>query len=181
MIALDESDGFRYFAPSFPPVFRTFLFAAIWRYRVCTCAVFVMPVLLCSEIAVAKEHEYVRKHKPIAKKLERQYGIPQQVILGIALVETGSGKTRMCRLQNNHFGIIQKGRQRKKSRYRHYSHAEASYRHFCELIAQKKLYQRLKGNMDYKLWIDAISKTGYAGQPAEWKRRVLKAIRDNNI
>lgn len=135
----------------------------------------------CALAARARQNNYVLQHQALAAALEAEYQIPKQLILGVAIVETGSGQTNLCKKQNNHFGIRSLLRKNKRSKYHNYTCAEESFRHFCDIISRKKLYQSLKGNSDYRLWIAAIAKTGYSAQPAEWTRRVLQAIADNNL
>ncbi len=106
-------------------------------------------------------------------------------MLGVAIMESGSGTSRNCKLLNNHFGIIGKNNLLKtkgvKSRYKQYPDAMASYVDFCRLMTKKKFYKKLKGNMDHKLWADAISKAGYSEIPAIWKQRLLDIIRKNKL
>jgi hypothetical protein len=48
-------------------------------------------------------------------------------------------------------------------------------------MSRKKYYKKLKGNMDYKLWADAISKAGYSEIPEIWKERLLNIIKKNKL
>jgi Bax protein len=52
---------------------------------------------------------------------------------------------------------------------------------FCKLMKKKKFYKKLKGNMDYKIWVDAISKVGYSEVPDYWKKKVLETIKKNKL
>ena len=56
-------------------------------------------------IVEGQSKDYVAKYKPLCDSLAVQYGIPSQVILGIAMEESGFGTSRVSRLLNNHFGI----------------------------------------------------------------------------
>jgi len=121
----------------------------------------------------------------MADSLSEQYGVPTSVILGIAIMESASGTSRNCKLLNNHFGIVGKNDLLKtkgvKTRYKQYPDARASYRAFCKLMTKKKFYKKLKGNMDHRLWADAISKAGYSEIPEIWKQRLLDIIRKNKL
>jgi Bax protein len=121
----------------------------------------------------------------MADSLSDEYGVPASVILGVAIMESASGTSRNCKLLNNHFGIVGKNDLLKtkgvKSRYKQYPNARASYIAFCKLMAKKKFYKKLKGNMDHKLWADAISKAGYSEIPEIWKQRLLDIIRKNKL
>ena len=64
--------------------------------------------LFVISIAEGQSKEYVTKYKPLCDSLSVQYGIPSHVILGIAIEESGYGTSKVCRLLNNHFGIVGK-------------------------------------------------------------------------
>lgn len=121
----------------------------------------------------------------MADSLSEAYGIPAAIILGVAIVESGAGTSRNSRLLNNHFGIVGKNNLLKtkgiRTRYKQYASVAASFADFCNLLTRKKFYSALKGNMDYKLWITAISKTGYSEAPAEWRKRITTAIQKNKL
>ena len=106
-------------------------------------------------------------------------------MLGVAILESGSGTSRNCKLLNNHFGIVGKNDLLKtkgvKTRYKQYPDALASYVDFCKVIKKKKLYKKLKDNMDHRLWVDAISKAGYSEIPEYWRTKVLETIRKNKL
>ncbi|MCX8019947.1 MAG: glucosaminidase domain-containing protein [Chitinophagaceae bacterium] len=127
------------------------------------------------------QSEFIKKFRPLADSLEQEYGIPSAVILGVAVIESGAGKSRNTRLLNNYFGIVGKNNLHKtkgiKTKYKQYPDARASFVDFCKLITRKKFYSKLKGNKNYLLWTDAISKSGYSEVPAIWKQRVNQAIR----
>ena len=129
--------------------------------------------------------KFVKHFRPLADSLSAKYGIPASVILGISILESSSGTSRNCKLLNNYFGIVGKNKLYKtrgiKSRYKQYPDAMASFVDFCHVIKKKKFYKKLKGNTDYKLWVDTISKNGYSEIPAIWKERVIATIRKNKL
>lgn len=131
------------------------------------------------------QSKYIQKYRPLADSLSTVYGIPAAVILGVAIIESGSGTSRNCKLLNNHFGIVGSNKVQKshgvRTRYKQYPDAAASYADFCKLMARKKFYTKLKGKTDYKLWLDAISKAGYSEAPAEWKKRITAAIKKHKL
>ncbi|MDP4262729.1 MAG: glucosaminidase domain-containing protein [Bacteroidota bacterium] len=147
---------------------------------------FILVILLVAcELAAGQSPRYVKKYKPLADSLSAVYGIPAAIILGVAIMESGAGGSRNCKLLNNHFGIVGKNNLLRtkgiKTRYKQYPDAQASYMDFCRVIKKKKFYKKLKDNMDYKLWADAISKTGYSEIPVEWKKRVIATIEKNKL
>jgi Bax protein len=128
--------------------------------------------------------KFVRQFKPLADSLYTEYGIPASVILGVSIIESSSGTSRNCRLLNNYFGIVGKNQLQKKgikTRYKQYPDATTSFVGFCHLLKKRKFYKKLKGNLNYKLWIDAISKSNYSEVPLVWKERVTTAIRKNKL
>ncbi len=149
----------------------------------------VKTLLLYSLLAIGQagltQSKYVSKFRPMADSLSAIYGVPTSVILGVAIMESGSGTSRNCKLLNNHFGIVGKNNLLKtkgiKSRYKQYPDALASYIDFCKLMTKKKFYKRLKDNMDHRLWADAISKAGYSEIPDIWKQRLLSIIKKNKL
>lgn len=142
-------------------------------------------LLLFSITLSAQSKTFVQKFRPLADSLSAEYGIPTAVILGVSIVESGSGTSRNCKLLNNYFGIVGKNNLLKtkgiKTRYKQYPDATASFTDFCKLLAKKKYYKKLKGNMDYKQWVDAISKSGYSEMPSVWKQRINDAIKKNKL
>ena len=132
--------------------------------------------------SVTAQTKYVKLFKPYADSLSKEYGIPTAVMLGIAILESGSGTSRNAKLLNNHFGIVGKNKLTEvKSRYKQYDHARDSYKDFCKLVKKKKFYEKLKGNTDPTVWIVALSKAGYSEVPETWKERVLSTIKKNKL
>lgn len=131
------------------------------------------------------QSKYIRKYRPMADSLSSVYGVPTSIILGVAILESGSGTSRNCKLLNNHFGIVGKNdllkTKRIKTRYKQYPDSLASYVDFCKLMTKKKFYKKLKDNSDHKLWADAISKAGYSEIPEYWKTKVLETIKKNKL
>jgi Bax protein len=131
------------------------------------------------------QSKYVKKYRPLADSLSSIYGVPASIILGVAILESGSGTSRNCKLLNNHFGIVGKNdllkTKRIKTRYKQYPDSLASYVDFCKLMTRKKFYKKLRDNSDYKLWAEAISNAGYSEVPDYWKTKVMETIRKNKL
>jgi len=130
--------------------------------------------------AVDVVKKYIREYRPLVKRLSAEYGIPISVITAISIVESGAGKSKNCKLLNNHFGIIGKNKLKKqgiKTRFKQYEDAEASFKDFCEMVKRKKYYKKLQGNVNYIPWLDAMAKSGYSTQPAAWKKMISNAIK----
>jgi len=141
--------------------------------------------LLFTFNSAVAQSKYIKQYKPIADSLSDIYGIPTSVMLGIAIIESGAGTSRNCKLLNNHFGIKGKNNLLKtkgiRSAYKQYPDGRSSYIAFSQLMTRKKFYTKLKGKKDHKLWLDAISKAGYSTIPDEWKRNITAAIRKHKL
>lgn len=140
-----------------------------------------LAIFMLTILAAQGQTKYLQTYGPLADSLSIVYGIPSSVMLGVAIIESGSGTSRNAKLLNNHFGIVGKNSLLKtkgiRSRYKQYPSVKASYIGFCQLLTRKKFYPKLKGNNDYKLWLEAMSKAGYSEAPVEWKTRISAAIR----
>ncbi len=135
--------------------------------------------------AQGQSRSFVQKFRPLADSLSAVYGIPTAVILGVAIIESASGTSRNCKLLNNYFGIVGKNNLLRtrgiRTRYKQYPDATASFTHFCQVQSHKKYYSKLKGNMNYKPWLESMSRHGYSEAPAIWKQRVTTAIIQNKL
>lgn len=120
--------------------------------------------------------EYIDKFAPIAMMMMREYEIPASVMLGIAFLESGYGNSRNAILLKNHFGLVGKNSLRKRgkrhSAYKEFDNDTLSYEYFCKTIVSKKYYPKLKGNINYKLWLSKIYKNNYA----KLKRLSIKRV-----
>lgn len=124
---------------------------------------------------------YIDKFDSLAIEVSARYQIPASLVLGIALQESGSGTSKLCRVNHNHFGV--KGRVKSSktksgysSQYRSFESDEAAYLYFGEMVSKKKYYRTLKGNMDYMNWLKAMKAAGYAASP-HWISHVDKMIK----
>lgn len=146
----------------------------------------IFPVLLLLSVySLPAQSPYIKKYRTLADSLSREYKIPVAVILGVAIVESGAGKSRNSKLLNNHFGIVGKNDLMKtngiKSRYKQFPSVTASYVAFCKLVKKRKYYDKLKGNANYTLWLEAMSKAGYSEAPEEWKQKIATTIRKHKL
>jgi Bax protein len=133
----------------------------------------------------AQNRSFEEKYGPLADSLGAVYGIPSSVILGVAIIESGSGKSRNARLLNNFFGVKGKNNLLKtkgiRSSYKQYPNDTASFVSFCGLVSRKKFYSKLKGNPDYRLWTDALSHAGYSEIPETWEKLINSTIRKHQL
>lgn len=147
-------------------------------------------VLLCLSFSLQTHankvvRKYINQYKELRASLAQEYGIPVSIITAISIVESGAGTSRNCRLLKNHFGIIGKNNLKKtkgvKTRFKQYATDEDSYKDFCRMVSKKKYYPILKGNNDYKKWIEAMAKAGYSTTPLVWKREIANAIKNYKL
>lgn len=133
----------------------------------------LMLFMISANVFGQKQHQYIQKYEKIAKELSTKYGIPSEIILSVAFVESGGGTSKNSKVLNNHFGIVGKNNvPNYKSRYKSYGSVEESYEAFCQLLSRKKYYSGLKGNMNPAPWVQAIASAGYSTRPEEWKKKV---------
>lgn len=143
----------------------------------------MLSAVICISLSnpVLGQDAYVKRFQPLADSLGQVYSIPANFILSVAVIESGRGKSRNVRLLKNHFGIAGKNnlyRTKKiRTRYKQYKTDAASYADFCKLVSRRAFYQKLKGNEDVRLWIEAMSKTRYSEKPLLWKKNILLALR----
>ena len=128
---------------------------------------------------------YIARYDSLAIEVLNNYGIPASIILGIALVESAAGTSKLCRINHNHFGV--KGRVKSKktksgytSSYRSFDSDEDAYLYIGKLISSRKYYPALKGNMDYMKWLKAIKASGYA-RSSSWIPHIDMMIKRYNL
>lgn len=149
-------------------------------------AMVVAALFILSWTPVAAQPErFISKYGPLADSLEREFGIPASLILGVSIIESSSGTSRNCRLLKNFFGV--KGRNNLlktkgiRSGYKQYATDTASFVDFCKIVSRKKVYASLKGNTDSKKWVAALSKTGYSEVPATWQSLINNTIKKHQL
>ncbi len=141
-------------------------------------------LLLCINICNGQRviDEYLVRFVPAAKELSLQYGIPAAIILGVSILESGSGTSRNCKQLNNYFGITGRNRLKKRhSAYKQYATAEDSFTDFCNIVSRKNYYPGLKNNMNYQKWLVAMNHGSYAGAKGIWISRVTSIIKKQNL
>ncbi len=147
--------------------------------------ILVLALLAVSFAANAQNKNYITDHKILASLLGEHYGIPASVILAVAAVESSGGAGPVAKVLNNHFGMVGKNnfvnKRGHKSRYKQYDNEYASYIDFCNMISRKKFYSKLKNNENPKLWIKAMSSSGYSEKPEEWEQKIMSVLLSNKL
>ena len=121
--------------------------------------------------------EYIEKYKDIAIEEMNIYSIPASIILAQAIIESGSGESRLAVNGFNHFGIkchnnwygdtILKDDDERQECFRKYKTVKESYRDHSLFLSERGRYSFLfeYKKTDYHSWSSGLSKAGYATNP----------------
>ena len=159
----------------------TMRISTFFKRTVWLCAVLLLLMLSNVGFAQQSTNSYLKKFKPVSVELMQETGIPASVILGIAMLESGTGTSRNAKVLHNHFGIVGKNNISKakpgaRSVYKQYVSDMASYEHFVEVLARKKWFGEMKGNPEFTVWLKKMNHSGYSSAGHEWIRRVTNII-----
>lgn len=124
---------------------------------------------------------YIKKYQTLAVADAVRYGIPPSVILGVSIVESAAGQSKIAKALNNFFGIKGKNKSSEKkmgykSAYREYASAVESFEHFCQILSKRKFYAKLKGTMNFREWLRQMNKAEYATAKQKWVDDITKTI-----
>ena len=125
--------------------------------------------------------KYIKKYENLAQEKSEEHDIPASVILGVSIVESAAGQSRICKALNNFFGIKGKNQSSEKkmgykSAYREYKTDDESFEHFCQVLRKKNFYKQLKGSDDYKEWLNQMNKASYASAKQKWIDDITRTI-----
>ena len=144
-------------------------------------------LLLTASVIRAQQvtDDYIIKYSGLCMHLSDSFGIPAELILGVALVESAAGTSKNAQILNNHFGIKSGNKLRNikgiQTRFRNYESDSASFIDFCFYLKRRKFYTTLKGNFNYNAWLNQMAKSGYSGSPQEWKVKIKTQILKHNL
>ena len=145
------------------------------KNRIVYLVALLLLVNVCSGQKVIRN--YICRFLPFASELSVEYGIPVSIILGVSILESGSGTSKNCRQLNNYFGVTGRNRLKKRhSAYKQYASPEDSFRDFCNIISRKKFYLKLKNEMHFTKWLPAMNHASYAGAKGVWISRITRII-----
>ena len=77
---------------------------------------------------------FLEKYNDTALALSKEHNIPASIILGVSMLESGNGTSKLSRNKHNFFGI------KKGKYYRGYENDQESFKDFCKLVSKKKYY-----------------------------------------
>jgi hypothetical protein len=133
--------------------------------------------------------EYVENYSSYAIQNMRMYEIPASITLAQGILESGSGKSELARISNNHFGIkcgshwtggkTYHDDDAKNECFRTYKSVLDSYNDHSEFLTKNKRYSNLfiLKMDDYKSWAKGLGKAGYATNP-NYASRLISIIED---
>lgn len=136
--------------------------------------------------------DYIEKYKATAVKKMLEHGIPASITLAQGILESGSGKSDLASVANNHFGIkCHKGwtgdtfimdDDKKNECFRKYKTAAESFEDHSQFLMTRGRYAFLfeYKTTDYKKWAHGLKKAGYATNP-KYAHLLIKVIEDNEL
>lgn len=136
--------------------------------------------------------DYIDKYKTTAVKKMLEHGIPASITLAQGILESGSGKSDLASVANNHFGIkCHKGwtgdtyimdDDKKNECFRKYKTASESFEDHSLFLTTRGRYAFLFEYKvtDYKKWAHGLKKAGYATNP-RYAHLLIKVIEDNEL
>lgn len=113
---------------------------------------------------------YAVKYRDLAQKSSQKYGIPIQIILAQAILESGSGKSALARKQNNHFGI------KYGKRYATFASVADCYEAHGRIFQASRYKPCRECGDDVKCWAKEIQNGGYATS-TEYSKTILFIIK----
>ena len=130
--------------------------------------------------------QYIDFFKAEAIHEMKLYGIPSSITLAQGILESGSGKGRLAKEANNHFGIkchdwlgerIYHDDDRAQECFRKYDDPNESYRDHSLFLVNRKRYSNLfkLKITDYKSWAKGLKKAGYATDP-KYPKKLISLI-----
>lgn len=152
--------------------------------------ILIIPYLFLSCFVIAQPaltESYISTYKHIAISEMHRAGIPASITLAQGLLESNWGRSTLAVKSNNHFGIKCSGQwsgeqhfrfdderdrfgKKKKSCFRVYDNAEASFIDHSEFLTDEKKVKRYGflfnySPDDYSSWAHGLKKAGYASDP----------------
>ena len=90
-----------------------------------------------------------------AKRIEQDFGVPVSLTIAQAAIETGFGKSRLCKEENNYFGI------RRNHKNMSYNSKSESFTDYGKVMTQRCYNMQICHDVD--CWVDALKVCKYAG------------------
>ena len=152
--------------------------------------------------SVADQETYIRRYHKIAMREMERSGVPASIKLAQGLLESDSGRSKLARSANNHFGIkcgsnwngdkyfkedddYNDRGQLIKSCFRQYRNAEASFVAHSEFLRDPNKSFRYGflfrlDPADYRAWAEGLRRAGYATNP-NYPKLLISLIERHNL
>ncbi|HEK20372.1 MULTISPECIES: glycoside hydrolase family 73 protein [unclassified Mucilaginibacter] len=152
-------------------------------------ALLSVSALIASTSAVSAQsasQSYIDKFKDNAIRIMHETGVPASIILGVAMHESGSGKSAIAKNLNNQFGVkggggavYYKGNKKVRTSYKKYDSVLDSFKDFARIMTERKQFSHLADKFtqyDYKGWAKGIQRSGYCSSK-KWAAQVMGIIK----
>jgi flagellum-specific peptidoglycan hydrolase FlgJ len=140
--------------------------------------------------AQTASQSYIEKFKDNAIRIMHETGVPASIILGVAMHESGSGKSNIAQNLNNQFGVkgggtvvYYKHNKKVKTSYKRYDSVLDSFKDFARIMTERKQFSHLSDKFtsyDYKGWAKGIQRSGYCSSRT-WASQVMGIIKKYNL
>lgn len=126
------------------------------------------------QFPIGSVEEYIQVFAEIAQFEMKAYGIPASITLAQGILESGAGRSDLCRRTNNHFGIKchvgwegdfdHHDDDEKGECFRKYNHPMYSFRDHSLFLTTRARYSFLFNldHDDYEGWAKGLKEAGYA-------------------
>ncbi|MFD0795517.1 glycoside hydrolase family 73 protein [Mucilaginibacter litoreus] len=161
--------------------------------KLLTVTIFSVLVFIASTSAVSAQsasQSYIDKFKDNAIRIMHETGVPASIILGVAMHESGSGKSAIAKNLNNQFGVkggggavYYKNNKKVRSAYKRYDSVLDSFKDFARIMTERKQFSHLADKLtqyDYKGWARGIQRAGYASS-RKWSAQVMGIIKKYDL
>jgi flagellum-specific peptidoglycan hydrolase FlgJ len=148
----------------------------------------VSALIASTSVASAQSapQSYIEKFKDNAIRIMHETGVPASIILGVAMHESGSGKSAIAKNLNNQFGVkggggavYYKGNKKVRTSYKKYDSVMDSFKDFARIMTERKQFSHLADKFtqyDYKGWAKGIQRSGYCSSRT-WASQVMGIIK----
>jgi flagellum-specific peptidoglycan hydrolase FlgJ len=161
--------------------------------KLLTVTLLLVSALITNTTAVSAQsasQTYIEKFKDNAIRIMHETGVPASIILGVAMHESGSGKSAIAQNLNNQFGVkgggtvvYYKHNKKVRSAYKRYDSVLDSFNDFARIMTERKQFSHLADKLtqyDYKGWAKGIQRNGYASS-RKWASQVLGIIKKYDL
>jgi len=149
-------------------------------------------IISCGLCFTQNVKEYVKKHKEVAINEMHIYSIPASITLAQAILESGSGTSKLALESNNHFGIkchvgwdgmkTYHDDDAKQECFRKYNNVNESFRDHSVFLSERSRYSFLfeLNKKDYRGWAKGLQKAGYATNKL-YAKKLINIIKEYNL